>query len=55
MNNTLVRRIRLVTGLVLLPYVISHLANLALGLMALAPCSWRYGTPHLVYWCFTVR
>lgn len=35
MNTTLVRRIRLVTGLVLLVYVVSHLTNLALGLASL--------------------
>lgn len=35
MNTTLIRRIRLVTGLVLLVYVVSHLANLSLGLMSL--------------------
>ena len=35
MNTTLTRRIRLVSGLVLLAYVTSHLANLALGLASL--------------------
>jgi adenylate cyclase len=35
MDNRLPRRIRLVTGLVLFAYVISHLANLALGLHSL--------------------
>ena len=35
MNTTLVRRVRLVTGLVLLVYVTSHLANLAIGLWSL--------------------
>lgn len=35
MNTTLTRRIRLLTGLVLLVYVTSHLANLSLGLWSL--------------------
>ena len=35
MNTILTRRIRLVTGLVLLAYVTSHLANLSLGLLSL--------------------
>ena len=35
MNTTLIRRLRLVTGLVLLVYVTAHLTNLALGLGSL--------------------
>lgn len=35
MSSSLVRRIRLVMGLVLLAFVVSHLANLSLGLVSL--------------------
>ena len=35
MNTSLIRRLRLVTGLVMLAYIASHLANLALGVWSL--------------------
>ena len=45
-TKTVVRHVRLVSGLILMAYVIGHLANLSIGLHSLAAMeSWRPRLP----------